>query len=167
MIATLGQIKAELDALVEDVDTILSILREWTGGATSVAGYKIMALTTAELRDIRAEETVVMIYLHATEDGRLHIFIPKALLAELGVSLDTVDVVLNWLETRYNVVDLGSCYMLVVSCGPGDHTVKVYLTGAPIYEKPEGLMALGGGAIVAMGVAAWLIRRRLHRSLTR
>jgi len=160
---TLGQVKAELDALVEDVDTILSILREWTGGAASVAGYRIVALTKMELRDIRAEGTTIMIYLHAAGDGRLHVLIPKDLLAKLGVSLDAVDVVLDWLETDYDVVDLGSCYMLVVSCGPGDHTVKIYLTGAPIYEKPEGLIAIGSGATIATVGVAWLIRRRLHR----
>ncbi|RLF16737.1 MAG: hypothetical protein DRN06_04920 [Thermoprotei archaeon] len=157
-------IKGHLATIETDIGEIKAILAEWTGATTSIAGYKVMVLTTSELRDLRAEGTTIVISLYAPEDGRLHVLIPKDLLAKLGVSLDAVDVVLDRLETRYDAVDLGSCYMLVVSCGPGDHTIKIYLTGAPIYEKPEGLIAIGSGATIAIiGVAAWLIRRKFRR----
>jgi len=124
-----------------------------------------MVLTTSELKGLWVEGTTIAISLHAPESGRLHIFLPKDLLAHLGVSLSTVDVVLDRLETRYDVVDLGPCYMLVVRYGPGDHTVKVHLEGAPVYEKTEGLIAMGGGAAAALGVAIWLIRRRRERAI--
>ena len=160
----LGQIEAELDALVEDVDTMRSLLEGWTESTTNMAGYRVMAFTRMELKDVRAKGTTIMIYLHATENGRLHVLMPKALLAKLGISPSTIEVVLDWLKTGYEMVSLSSYYMLVVSCGPGDHTVKIYLQGAPIYEKPEGLMALGGGATAAVGVAIWLIRRRRKKA---
>ncbi|HDJ25942.1 MAG TPA: hypothetical protein ENF34_01330 [Candidatus Bathyarchaeota archaeon] len=161
---TLGEIKAELDALAEDVETILSILGEWTGGVTAVAGYKVLALTTSELKGIWAEGTVVKISLYAPEAGRLHLIIPKALLEALGVGIDAVDVVLGWSEVDYEVVDLGASYMLVISYGPGDHTFEVYLTGAPIYRTLTGIsiLALAGAAVVGAGLAAYyiLVRRR-------
>ncbi|RLI39100.1 hypothetical protein DRO60_02180 [Candidatus Bathyarchaeota archaeon] len=161
---TLGEIQAKLDALAEDVETILSILGEWTGGTAAVAGYKVLALTTSELKDIWAEGTVVKISLHAPEAGRLHVIIPKALLETLGVGVDAIDVIRGWSKVDYEVVDLGASYMLVISYGPGDYTFEVHLTGAPIHRTITGIsmLALTGAAIVGAVLAAYyiLVRRR-------
>jgi len=160
IMGNITDISGHLATIETSIGEIKAILAEWTGATVGVAGHKVMILTTSELKDLQVEETIITISLNAPEDGRLHIFLPKALLAELGVSLSRVDVVLDRLETRYNTVGLGSYYMLIVRYGPGDHTVKVYLKGAPVYEKTEGLTVMGCGAIAAVGVAIWLIRRR-------
>ena len=164
-------INGHLATIETDIGWIKARIAEWTGATTSISGYKVMALTTSELRALWAEGTLIKISLHAPSDGLIHVFVPKDLLASLGVSLNSVDVVLDWLETSYRAVDLGSCYVLLLRYGPGDHAVEIYLTGAPIYKTVHGLAIISGGAVVAVGVAAWLIHKRrkeaIYEALTR
>jgi len=160
IMGNITDIRGHLATIETDIGEIKAILAEWTGATASVVGYKVMVLTTSELRDLEVEGTTIIISLSAPEEGRLHVLLPKGLLAELGVDLGTVDIVLDRLKVRYDVFDLGSYYLLIIHYGPGDHTVKVYLEGAPAHEKPEVLAALGSGAAAVAALALWLIRRK-------
>ena len=162
---TIADINGHLVTIETDMGWIKARIAEWTGTTTSVAGFKVMALTTSELKALWAEETVVKISLYAPSDGHLHIFIPKSLLTYLGVSLSTVDIMIGWTKLSYDVVDLGASYMLLVRYGPGDHMIEVYLNGAPIYRTAHGIALIGGGAAATLGVIIWLIRRKRKEAL--
>ena len=163
---TLGEFEAKLDTLLESVDAIKTMMSKWTGKTATVAGYKVMALTTSELRAFRAEGTTLKITIYASEDGRLHIFVPKALLEALGVSVETIDIIIAWSEVTYDVVDLGLSYMLVLTYGPGSYDIDVYLTGAPLWATLTGLLMLVGiGVAIAVIVilVVWRVKKRRER----
>ena len=155
-----GDIEAKLETLLEDMDVVLSILGEWTGAIVSVAGYKLLALTTSNLRALWAEETVIKVSLYASTNGCLHIIVPKDLLSYLGTSVKNIDVIVDWSDSSYEAIDLSAFFMLVIRYGAGEHTIEIYLEGAPIYRRLSNIIMICGGVTVALSMIAYAIFRK-------
>jgi len=136
-------VQARLATVATDVGTIKAMMQEWTGKTTSFTGAKgtswdVLVLTTSQTLDnVGVSKDVLGMKVSGPDhsQGQSNIFIPKAMLAEIGTSVDRIAVTLDDKQMAFSFKEYPDTYGLSLAYTHSTHKVQVWFGGLPVAVK--------------------------------
>lgn len=145
----IGTIQVGLADLSADLSDLISILEDWkitttelvVGGAT----FDLQVLTNSTVDDLLLSGFVLSVPVSGVSDtkGVAHVWVPKALLAEIGSNIEQVAVTIDGERVNFTVIEGDDNFVLTVIYTHNVDVIEIYLEGIqPAF--PFGLLILGG-----------------------
>jgi hypothetical protein len=164
----IGSIQVGLADLSTDLNDLISVLEGWMIVTTELVvgevAFDSQILTNSTVDDFSSAHNILTITLRdeSNANGLSHVWIPKALMEEIGSNVEKVVVTLNEERANFTVAEGDEYYVITMTYDHNVDVITIYLEG--IYPPfPLELIILVGILMTVVVAATCLVYRSKMR----
>ncbi len=154
----IGSIQVGLANLGADLSDLVSILEGWMIVTTELvvgeAAFDLQLLTNSTVDDVSSLGNVLTVTLDgdSNANGVSHFWIPKALLEEIGSSVEQLTITFDEEQADFTVAEGDDYYVITLAYGHNVDTITIYLEGP--YPAFPSLFLILAGLLMTLVIAA-------------